>query len=191
MLLFILNYDLLNHCFLVFTPSEVPPSDFTCTASSGTNTCENVYTESNSGWISNTTGEGSWIKLEFNGFIQISKIIYRHNDKDVTMCCGQNFKDMSFQFSDGTIANLTMDDVQYVNGRWLNVDYHLRINPPKLSSNLLLLAHSVYSHHKTETGYESYEENQYGISSIRIIGQRKEGKTSRVIRKLLMRIYTS
>ena len=103
------------------------------------------------------------------------------------MCCGQNFKDMSFQFSDGTIANLTMDDVQYVNGRWLNVDYHLRINPPKLSSNLLLSAHSVYSHHKTETGYESYHENQYGISSIRILGERKEGKTTRVRPKIFMR----
>ena len=105
------------------------------------------------------------------------------------MCCGQNFKDISFQFSDGTMANLTLDDVQYVNGRWLNVDYHLRINPPKFSSNLLLVAHSVYNHYKTDKGYEMYEENEYGISSIRIIGERKEGKTTKVARKLFMQIY--
>ena len=103
------------------------------------------------------------------------------------MCCGQNFKDISFQFSDGTMANVNVDDVGYVGGRWMNEDYHLRINPPKLSSNLLLLAHSVYSYHKTETGYESYHENQYGISSIRILGERKEGKTTRVKRKIFMR----
>ena len=172
-------------CFIVFPSYEISPSEFTCTASSSYNssfTCENIYTKSKNGWIANETGEGSWVKIEFHGIIQISKIIYRHNDKLPGKCCNQNFKDISFQFSDGTMANVTVDDVFDSD---TNIDLSYRIDTPKLTTNLLIMANSVYNHtiildgldgSQVENGGKPiYAKNSFGISNIRIWGTIKTG----------------
>ena len=170
-------------CCTVLSSYEVSPSEFTCTASSSYNsrfTCENVYTESKNGWITNGTGEGSWIKIEFHGLIQISKIIYRHNNKLPGKCCNQNFKDISLHFLDGTIANVTLDD--WI-GKETNVDFHYRINAPILSSYLLVTVNSVYTQpYKPERLVDGflreaqYDQNRFGISTIRILGNIEAGK---------------
>ena len=160
-------------------------SEFTCMASSSHSSsfaCENVYSESKHGWIANGIGEGSWIKIEFHRFIKISKIIYRHNDKLPGKCCNQNFKDISFQFSDGSLVNVTVDDV-FESGT--NVDFNYRIDTPKLSSNLLIMANSVYNHTRAADGFENagqplYANNAFGISSIRVWGTIEAGKGAEV-----------
>ena len=171
-------------CFLVFPSYEISPSEFTCTASSSYNssfTCENIYTKSKNGWIANETGEGSWVKIEFHGIIQISKIIYRHNDKLPGKCCNQNFKDISFQFSDGTMANITLDDVFESDE---NIDFHYRINTPKLTSNLLIRARSVYNHTRAADHTDNrplYVKSAFGMSSIRVWGKIRAGKGTEIL----------
>ena len=180
-----------NCCYIVFPSSAISPSEFTCTSSSSYDspfTCENIYTDSKNGWITNGTGEGSWVKIEFHRLIRISKIIYRHNEKLPDMCCNQNFKDISLQFSDGTINNVTIDESfnsDLLNSRVENVDYHYRIDPPKLSSHLLLTVNSVYNHTRADTfpyangGNPLYEKSRFGISSIRFLGRMEVGKVYR------------
>ena len=162
--------------------SEYPisPSGFTCTASSGENSCENVYSESDNGWVTDGNGVDSWIKIEFQELFRISKIIYRHNDRLPNKCCNQNFKDISFRFSDGTIANVTLDDLI---GKETNVDFHYRINAPIISSHLLVTVNSVYTQpYKPERLVDGflreaqYDQNRFGISTIRILGNIETGK---------------
>ena len=153
---------------------KISPSEFTCTASSSLckdKTCENVYTESGGEWVTNGTGDGEWIKIEFHTSIRISKIGYRHNKQRTGKCCSQNFKDISFQFSDGTIANATVDDV-------FEADFHYRIYPPIVSSYLLVVVRSVYNHYKAAWGLElaEYEDNYFGIGNIGVFGEAVTGK---------------
>ena len=184
----------------MFPESEISPTGFTCTASSSlskedlqtfrrnprrqyTPKCENVYTSSNYGWYTNGTGEGSWIKIEFNRFIRISKIIYRHNDRLPGKCCNQNFKDISFHLSDGQIANVTLDDAF---GSEAIVDFHYRIDTPKLSSHLLITVNSVYNHYTNVSTYnmiDLYDQNLFGISTVLILGKVESGKISQAIQK--------
>ena len=174
----------------MFPESEISPAGFTCTASSSlskedlhslngrldyTPKCENVYTSSKYGWFTNWTGEGSWIKLEFNAMIRISKIIYRHNERLPYKCCNQNFKDISIHFSDGAIANATVDDVFESDVDLKSIDFHHQIDPPKLSSNLRILVNSVYNHTRAAVGFENggnpfYDKSPFGLSSFRYIG---------------------
>ena len=178
----------------MFPESEISPSRFTCTASSSlskedlytlssnlkyTPKCENVYTSSKYGWFTNGTGEGSWIKIEFNGFIRISKIIYRHNDRIPGKCCNQNFKEISFHFSDGTMGNVTLDDAF---GSDPIVDFHYRIDTPKLSSHLRIMVNSVYDHYRpaSNTSFETraiYDQNRFGFLTVRVFGKVETGKT--------------
>ena len=127
------------------------------------------------GWVTNKTREGSWIKIQFYQFIRISSIIYRHNERQRGKCCNQNFKDLSLHFSDGSNANMSVDDV-FENGK--NVDFLYRIDPPKISSHLLLMVNAVYDHYEPAKGFvqEIYAENHFGISNIRIIGKIEAGK---------------
>ena len=75
------------------------------------------------------------------------------------------------------MANVTVDDVFESDE---NVDFHYRLNTPKLSSNLLIMANSVYNHTRAAIGFENYgkplyEKNAFGISSIRIWGTIEAG----------------
>ena len=142
-----------------------------------------MYTESKNGWVTNGIGEGSWIKIEFHQIIQISKIVYQHNDYLTTKCCNQYFKDISFQFSDGTGGNVTVEDGSL--NFEANDEFHYRIIPPKPSSYLLLMANSIYNHTRPSTDFEKkeslrrnvvYEESRFGVRSIRLRGEIEAGK---------------
>ena len=171
----------------VFSSYEVPTSRFTCTASSHISvdeTCKNLYSKQKlyatdiGGWITEGDGIGSWVKIEFHGNIQISKIVYRHNALKPNYCCNQNFKDVSFGFSDGTILNVTLPDV-------FDKDFSFKINPPKLSSYLYLNAVSVHYHPEQDNDEYSvvYYDNRYGIDKIRLFGSIEKGAPFRDILK--------
>lgn len=171
---FIFIYRFSFHCFIVYPSKEIPSSGWRCSASSSLNnekTCKNVYTETgswswNHGWVTDGIGEGSWIKIDFHESIRISKIVYRNNQQRPGKCCNQNFKDISFQFSDGTTANATVDDV-------FETDLHYRVYPPKVSNYLLLTVISVHNHYKAGSGFEKaeYVDNYFGIANIRLFGE--------------------
>ena len=166
--------------------TEIPSAGFTCIASSSLSdehSCENVYRRENGkeGWVTDSAREGSWIKIEFHQLIRISKIVYRHNEhKYDYKCCNRNFKDLSLHFSDGSIGNMTVDDVFE---RDTNVDFLYRIYPPKISSHLLLKVNAVYDHYEAASvsnhNRERYAKNRFGISSLRVLGKIEAGKVTR------------
>ena len=63
-----------------------------------------------------------------------------------------------------------------------NVNFHYRINPPKISSHLLLTVNAVYDHYKPAIGFEQeiYATNRYGISNIRVLGKIEAGDVLRL-----------
>ena len=164
--------------FIVASSMKISSSGFTCTSSdafSEEETCENVLnSDDKNGWFTNGDGIGSWIKIYFNENIRISKIIYRHNARLSGKKFNQNFKDVSFRFSDGTQVNVTLDDA-------FNVDLNYRLTPPKITSYLELHFTSIYNHTNTPgvTGQErdtEFENNKFGLSKLSIAGNVEGGK---------------
>ena len=157
---------------------EISSLGFTCTSSdefSDEDNCENVYNSNvKDGWFTNGDGIGSWIRLNFNENIRISKIIYRHNERLPGKELNQNFKDLLIRFSDGTQINATLDDA-------FGVDLNYRLTPPKISASLELHFTSIYNHTNTQgvTGqkrYTEFENNKFGLSKVDIAGNVEGGK---------------
>ena len=157
---------------------EISSSGFTCTSSDAVSeeeACENVYNSNDKdGWFTNGDGIGSWIKIYFNEYIRISKIIFRHNARLPGKQSNQNFKDVSVRFSDGTQLNATLDDT-------FDVDLNYRITPSKVSSYLELHFSSIYNHSNTPdiTGQKpdtEFEKSKFGLSKLAIAGNVEGGK---------------
>ena len=134
------------------------------------------------GWATEGNGVGEWTRIMFSEDILISKVVYTHGPyaipdptalgaRIVTEAYNQNFKDVSFEFSDGSRVNVTLDDT------W--DDMYFTVNPPKSSSSLKITANSVYKHPKiceNGTGTCKFETDRYGISKLRIYGVTTVGK---------------
>ena len=161
-------------------PREISNTKFTCTASSvfknklcsgdkNQCSCESAFSMANDCWVTKGTGIGEWIEILFNDDVVISKIVYTPGSHGLEGEYNQNFKDVSFSFSDGTHVNATLDDV------WQ--DMHFNLDPIKLSSSIKITANTVYKHPKVcQVGVCSDRNDHYGIDELRIYGFVKEGK---------------
>ena len=175
---------------------DVDSSGFTCTSSSTATiqsiysqyvysyeyfTCERIYTikygvYSDTGWVTEGNGIGSWVKVDFHTSILISKIVYRHNTQHHTKCYNQNFRDVSFSFSDETRMNVTLDDV-------FERNFEYQISPPLVSSYILLYVNSVYNHSKQIEEHEKPECNKdaFGLSKLNVYGSFTIGDYRKII----------
>ena len=90
---------------------------------------------SDTSWATQNEGIGAWIKLDFGGLYQVENIKIKHRTNNVQ---AEMFKDISLEFSDGTIANYTLNNVHQ---DWNEVDL---INSPAISDFVRITATSVY-----------------------------------------------
>ena len=138
-----------------------------------------MLSSSRKGWVANGNGVGSWLRIDFNEKIRISKIIYRHNSRLPRMCCNQNFKDVLFEFSDGTQVRTTLDDTYDDQRTPLDVsDAHYRITPPKVSSYLKIHIMSVHNHTNAKPSNGEvlmFNENRFGLSKLAVAGSFEGG----------------
>ena len=122
------------------------------------------------GWITKGNGVGEWITIFLNEEYLVSKIVYTHFDR--RWAYGR-FKDISFEFSDGTYVNTTLDNTE--------LDIHLNVDPPKMTSLITLAVQTTYNNSNTCTFWTLWTKFKgpctvYGIKDLRIFGSVLEGK---------------
>ena len=112
----------------------------------------------------------------------ITKILYRHSrkyskySKIQNLKFNQYFKDILFEFSDGTNVNVTLKYPD-VEDSYSDRDIYFKIDPPLLTSSLKVKAISGYDFSMTD-GKPQHWENRYGISYIQIYGLQGKGKST-------------
>ena len=168
---------------IVVPSTEISSSGFSCSSSSAASDdlgCKNVLSSSRKGWVAIGNGVGSWLKIDFNEKIRVSKIIYRHNNQLPRMCCNQNFKDVLFEFSDGTQVRTALDDTYDGKMTPLDItDNYYRITPPKVSSYLKILIISVHNHANAQPyngEVKLFNESRFGLSRLAVAGSIERGK---------------
>ena len=180
---------------IVVPTTEVSSSGFSCSSSSAVSDdlgCKNVLSSSRKGWVAIGNGEGSWLRVDFNKKIKISKIIYRHNSRLPRMCCNQNFKDVLFEFSDGTQVPIALDDTYDGKMTPLDItDTYYRITPPKVSSYLKILIISVHNHTNAQPSngeVKLFNESRFGLSRLAVTGSVERGKFIFFLQKVKYKI---
>ena len=112
----------------------------------------------------------------------ITKILYRHSRKYSKYSKVQNlkfnqyFKDILFEFSDGTNVNVTLKYPD-IEDSYSDRDIYFKIDPPLLTSSLKVKAISGYDLSMTNGNPQQWK-NRYGISFIKIYGLQGKGKST-------------
>ena len=131
----------------------MPTHSFTCTASTEYDSryrCSNVYDFNRAtDWATRGQGADGWIEIQFNDpsnfNVQISKIGTRHRTGGSVS--GDNFKDITLSFSDGTNQSTTLPDG--TNPEW-NL---IKMNPWVQTRSVKISATSVHGPKHYNTGF--------------------------------------
>ena len=109
-------------------------------------------------WIANGETTGAWLEITFNQPMFVTHLMYKHPPHQFNSI--QKFKEISIEFSDGMITNVTLNDndKEYM---------YFNLGETKMTRSIKIKSLSIYPLKRT---YHQKSKTALGISELRIFG---------------------